>query len=257
MNSSLKKHFIYVLLSIIIIYSCKKDEEVEPPRDLAEQAILDEQILEDFLSTHFYNYEDFQDPDNRTKIKFDTIANENSNKTPLIDQVNKSTINVRISDGSFINHPIYTLVAREGIGESPSSVDSTYLSYEGLLLNKSIFDKSLTPIWFDLTSVVRGFREGMPTLKSGDFLIDQNNLPVFSNYGQGAIFMPSGLGYFGNPSGGIPAYSPIIFKIELYLVKKTDHDGDGILTADEFDSDGDGVVDDTDGDGLADYLDAD
>jgi hypothetical protein len=36
------------------------------------------------------------------------------------------------------NHPIYTLVAREGIGESPSSVDSTYLSYEGLLLNKSI-----------------------------------------------------------------------------------------------------------------------
>ena len=257
MNFSLKKHFIYVLLSIIIIYSCKKDEEVEPPRDLAEQAILDEQILEDFLSTHFYNYEDFQDPDNQTKIKFDTIANENSNKTPLIDQVNKSTINVRISDGSFINHPIYTLVARQGIGESPSSVDSTYLSYEGLLLNKSIFDKSITPIWFDLTSVVRGFREGMPTLKSGNFSIDQNNLPVFSNYGQGAIFMPSGLGYFGNPSGGIPAYSPIIFKIELYLVKKTDHDGDGILTADEFDSDGDGIVDDTDGDGLADYLDAD
>ena len=84
------------------------------------------------------------------------------------------------------------------------------------MLNKSIFDKSITPIWFDLTSVVRGFREGMPTLKSGDFSIDQNNLPVFSNYGQGAIFMPSGLGYFGNPSGGIPAYSPIIFKIELY-----------------------------------------
>ena len=257
MNFFLKKHFIYVLLSVIIIHSCKKDEEVEPPRDLAEQAILDEQILEDFLSTHFYNYEDFQDPDNQTKIKFDTIANENSNKTPLIEQVNKSTINVRISDGSFINHPIYTLVAREGIGESPSSVDSTYLSYEGLLLNKSIFDKSLTPIWFDLTSVVRGFREGMPTLRPGDFSIDQNNLPVFSNYGQGAIFMPSGLGYFGNPSGGIPAYSPIIFKIELYLVKKTDHDGDGILTADEFDSDGDGVVDDTDGDGLADYLDTD
>jgi hypothetical protein len=80
MNLFLKKHFIYVLLSIIIIHSCKKDEEVEPPRDLAEQAILDEQILEDFLSTHFYNYEDFQDPDNQTKIKFDTIANENSIK---------------------------------------------------------------------------------------------------------------------------------------------------------------------------------
>ena len=55
MNFPLEKNFIYVLLLInIIIYSCKKDEEVEPPRDLAEQAILDEQILEDFLSTHFY-----------------------------------------------------------------------------------------------------------------------------------------------------------------------------------------------------------
>jgi len=255
----MNKFNIYLFLIITLLLSCNKDDdegEIEI-RDYSEQVFTDEQSIEDYLKSHFYNYEDFQDPDNQTKIKFDTIANENSNKTPLIEQVNKSTINVRISDGSFINHPIYTLVAREGIGESPSSVDSTYLSYEGLLLNKSIFDKSLTPIWFDLTSVVRGFREGMPTLRPGDFSIDQNNLPVFSNYGQGAIFMPSGLGYFGNPSGGIPAYSPIIFKIELYLVKKTDHDGDGILTADEFDSDGDGVVDDTDGDGLADYLDAD
>ena len=154
---------------IILFYSCSgsgdDDTDIVPAEPLMDQYTKENDSIVEFMKTHFYNYEDFQDPDNRTKIKFDTIANENSNKTPLIEQVNKSTINVRISDGSFINHPIYTLVAREGIGESPSSVDSTYLSYEGLLLNKSIFDKSLTPIWFDLTSVVRGFREGMPILK--------------------------------------------------------------------------------------------
>ena len=255
----MKFFYIYILFSFFIIYSCKKEEEVivELPREVGEQAILDEQSLEDFLSTHFYNYEDFQNSDIQTKISFDTISGENSEKKPLINQIKKSTISVKTSDGSFVNHSIYTLVAREGIGQTPSSVDSTYVSYEGLLLNKLSFDKSLTPIWFDLTSVVRGFREGMTALKPGNFSVDQNNLPEFSNYGQGAIFMPSGLGYFGNTTGSIPAYSPIIFKIDLFLVKQTDHDGDGILSADEFDNDGDGIADDSDGDGLADYLDAD
>ena len=51
--------------------------------------------------------------------------------------------------------------------------------------------------------------------------------------------------------------SPLIFIINLYLVKKTDHDGDGILSGLEYDNDGDGLPDDSDEDGLADYLDAD
>ena len=255
----LKKRFFYIILIVFITSSCKKEEEVEiiPPRDVGEQAIQDEQSLEDFLSNHFYNYEEFKNLDNQTKILFDTISGVNSDKIPLIDQVIKSKISVKTSDGSFVSHPIYTLVAREGTGQSPSSVDSTYVSYEGLLLNKSSFDSSLTPIWFDLTSVVRGFREGMPALKPGDFSVDENNVRIFSNFGQGAIFMPSGLAYFGNAAGSIPAYSPIIFKLDLFLVKQTDHDGDGILSAIEFDNDGDGIADDTDGDGLADYLDAD
>ena len=34
-----------------------------------------------------------------------------------------------------------------------------------------------------------------------------------------------------------------------------DDDNDGILTKDEYDADGDGIVDDSDGDGIPDYLD--
>ena len=95
-------YFFFILL--ILFFGCKKDnsDQVEEIRDLSEQTIADNSALIEYLETHFYNYEDFQDPDNQTKIKFDTIANENSNKTPLIDQVNKSTINVRISDGCLI-----------------------------------------------------------------------------------------------------------------------------------------------------------
>lgn len=253
----LKKNLIYLTLLVVSLFSCKKEDEIEPPRDIGEQALADEQSLEDFLSTHFYNYEDFDDLSLQPELVFDTLSGANAGKTPLINQVSKSTIRVKISDGSFVNHSMYTLVAREGIGASPTRVDSTYLSYEGLLLNKTSFDRSFAPIWFDLTSVVRGFGEGMPALRAGEFTVDQNNATSFTNYGQGAVFLPSGLGYYSNATGSIPAYSPLIFKIDLYLVKQTDHDGDGILSALEFDNDGDGIADDTDGDGIPDYQDID
>jgi FKBP-type peptidyl-prolyl cis-trans isomerase FkpA len=255
----LKKNLIYIALLTSLIFSCKKEDEavVEPPRDVGEQALTDEQSLEDFLSTHFYNYEDFEDLSTQPQIEIDTLSGDNKSKIPLIEQVKKEIIRVKISDGSFVDHPIYTLIAREGIGSAPSSVDSTYLSYEGILLNKTRFDRSFAPIWFDLTGLVRGFREGITVLKSGEFTVDENNVPIFSNYGQGAIFMPSGLGYFNSATGTVPAYAPLIFKVDLFVVKQTDHDGDGILSKDEFDRDGDGIADDTDEDGVPDYLDKD
>ena len=212
--------------------------------------------LEEFLSSHYYNYEEFQDSNSTVEIKIDSLLQSNSGKKPLIDQVVKQFVKVKTSSGDLIKHPIYTLIAKEGSGKSPSRADSTYLSYKGILLNKSQFDRSFEPIWFDLTTVVRGFREGLGVFKSGEFTVDQNNIVTFSNYGQGIVFMPSGLGYYNNNSGAIPEYSPLIFIINLYLVKKTDHDGDGILSGLEYDNDGDGLPDDTDDDGLVDYLDA-
>jgi len=253
----LTKKIIFILLFSILIISCKKEEQVELPRDIAEQAIVDDQILEDYLSTHFYNYEDFEDLSYNESISIDTLSGENSSKIPLISQVKKNSIRVKISNGSFVNHDLYYLVAREGIGKSPSSVDSTYLSYEGSLLNGNVFDQSTSPVWFDLTQVVRGFREAMPAFKSGTYQVNNDNTVDFESFGQGAMFLPSGLGYFSSPAGSIPAYSPLIFKINLYTFNESDHDGDGIPTSQEFDADGDGIADDTDDDGLNDYLDID
>ena len=251
------KKITFILLFSILIISCKKEEQVELPRDIAEQAVADDQILEDYLSTHFYNYEDFEDLSFDKPITIDTISGENSSKIPLINQVNKNSIRVKILNGSFVNHDLYYLVAREGIGQSPTSVDSTYLSYEGSLLNGNVFDKSTSPVWFDLTQVVRGFREAMPAFKSGTYQVNKDNTVDFESFGQGAFFLPSGLGYFSSPAGSIPAYSPLIFKVNLYTFNESDHDGDGIPTYQEFDTDGDGIADDTDEDGLNDYLDAD
>lgn len=253
----LKKISFCFIVVLISLYSCKKEEEIVPPRDVAEQVSEEEIKLEQFLSSHFYNYEQFESSDIPLEISIDTITFPNQEKTALINQVIKQFVKVKTSSGDLIDHPIYTLIAKEGSGQSPSRADSTYVSYKGMLLSKSQFDSSLEPIWFDLTAVVRGFREGLGLFKSGEFTVDQNNVATFSNYGQGIIFMPSGLGYYNNNSGSIPEYSPLIFIINLYLVKKTDHDGDGILSGLEYDNDGDGLPDDSDEDGLADYLDAD
>ena len=185
------KKITFILLFSIVIISCKKEDQVELPRDIAEQAVADDQILEDYLSTHFYNYEDFEDLSFDESIIIDTISGENSSKIPLINQVNKNSIRVKISNGSFVNHDLYYLVAREGIGQSPSSVDSTYLSYEGSLLNGNVFDKSTSPVWFDLTQVVRGFREAMPAFKSGTYQVNKDNTVDFESFGQGAFSLPA------------------------------------------------------------------
>ena len=253
----MKKFLITIIVISFGIISCQKEDTAVPIRDVAEQSIEDNQNIEDFLATHYYNYTDFSTIDSSPELIFDTIAGTNASKTPLKDQVQKKVIRVKKSDSTFVNHTLYYLIAREGEGIHPASVDSTYLTYEGRLIDGTIFDLSKTPVWFDLTQVVRGFREGMPTLKGGTFEVAKDNSVTFKNYGQGAIFIPSGLAYFNKSSGAIPSYSPLIFKINLYLVNQTDHDGDGILSADEFDKDGDGIADDTDGDGIYDYLDKD
>ena len=70
--------------------------------------------------------------------------------------------------------------------------------------------------------------------------------------------MPSALGYFSSNNVSIPAYSPLIFSVNLHLVKQSDHDGDSILSIDEdINGDGNPLNDDTDGDGLPNMNDID
>ena len=74
----MKIDFLLIASLFITFTSCNKEEEVEPPRELSVQVIADEQSLEDFLSTHFYNYEDFQNDAIQQELVFDSIAGENS-----------------------------------------------------------------------------------------------------------------------------------------------------------------------------------
>ena len=61
-------YFFFILL--ILFFGCKKDnsDQVEEIRDLSEQTIADNSALIEYLETHFYNYEDFENYPNKYPI---------------------------------------------------------------------------------------------------------------------------------------------------------------------------------------------
>ena len=247
-------------LILLIILSCKKDSGPEPIRDIQEQTLVDDEALVRYLQTHFYNYEDFEsDSDNyKIEISLDTINEENSDKTSLWDQVQTKTVVLNDREGNEIPNKLYFIEVKRGIGDSPTSIDSTFVTYRGSLLNGNVFDYRQLPTWLDLTSVVRGFREFLPELSAGDHTLNNDGTYDLDHYGQGVFFIPSPLGYYSQNLSSIPNYSPLIFSVALHKVNPADHDKDGILSRDE-DPDGDGnpYNDDTDKDNIPNYQDAD
>lgn len=256
-----------ILTLLAVTVSCKKDDEgtkVEPPRDRGEEAVRAQKEIEDFLKTHFYNYEDFQnDPDN-FKMKIDTIAGDNSDKIPLIEQVSSKEVK-DVFDES-VTYKLYYLKVREGGGERPHFSDYTTNIYEGRTLRRELFDDRVRPVRMNLVDeperpgVIRGFQQGIIEFKGAAEVIENPDGTVaFRDYGIGAVFIPSGLGYFQFPPvGAIKPYDQLYFMFELYASEITDHDGDGIPSYME-DLNGNQYLqdDDTDGDGIPNYLDAD
>ena len=186
---------------------CSDDNNTSEPvalRDFSEQSITDDALLVDYLSNHFYNYEDFPRADDTVvTISIDTISGDNADKTPMIDQVQQLSVPITDANGVVTNHTLYYLVAQQGseLEKKPSIVDSTYVSYRGELLTGTIFDQRNTPIWFDNITVVSGFRYGLQNFAPGTFSQDADGTISFRDYGQGILFMPSGLGYYSSARG--------------------------------------------------------
>jgi hypothetical protein len=292
------KFIFYNFFLILVIYSCSKDsssiEEI-PANDIGPQYVLENDSIVEFLQTHFYNYKDFENlsSNNTVELLIDTISGDNSDKISLFDQVSTLSIDIEDDNQEMISHNMYYIINREGNGDSPTVADSVFVAYKGMTLGNTTFDNRKNPTWLDNTTVVRGFKEFTALLKRGDISTNNDGTYLLSNYGIGMAIMPSALGYYNNSTITIPAYSPLIFQINLTTYNSTDHDhdgvnsidedlngdhifsnddtdednlpnyrdadddGDGVLTIDEYDADGDGVVDDSDGDGIPDYLDND
>lgn len=255
------------LLITIFLGSCNNDDdrpvaELVPPRLLSEVVVEDDAELQEFLKSHFYNYEDFEepiDPGFDMIVRIDTIAGDNADKRPLWDDVQTENILVESSDLGLddeeeIQHTLYYVVVRDGVGGSPTFADNTVLRYEGTLLSGDAFDGSNSPVNQYLSgNLITGYAKGVEKFNAGEGPFDNGDGTVsFENYGIGILFIPSGLGYFDRPpnGSGIPQYAPLIFKIDvLSFEPDTDFDGDGIPSILE-DINGDGNLnnDNTDAD---------
>jgi len=260
---------------------------------IKSQYLIENDSIIQFMKTHFYNYEDFTNLSTNSTVELiiDSISGDNIDKISLFDQVTTLSVDIIDENKEVVPHNMYYVINREGSGQNPTVADSVYVSYKGLTLNKNSFDIRKNPVWLDNTITLRGFVEFSTLLKKGDISTNVNGGYEANNFGTGFVIMPSALGYYGNGTLSISAYSPLIFQINMYDLNATDHDvdgissidedlngdriltnddsdsdglpnyrdsdddGDGVLTKDEYDSNGDGVPDDTDGDGIPDYLD--
>ena len=294
------KKSVLLISTILFIASCSNDDNnVNTIIDL--EPVLDQYILENdsivtYMKTHFYNYEDFQNLASNSSVDLviDTIAGDNSNKVSIFDQITTFTVDIVDENDEIVPHNMYYIINREGNGQNPSVADSVFVSYKGFRpYSDDVFDSKPFPVWLDNVFNIRGFKEFTSFLKRGDVIINNDGTYDFENFGIGFVIMPSKLGYYDNSTSKIPAYSPLIFQVNLHTLNVTDHDldtinsieedlngdndlfnddtdedgipnfqdidddNDGILTKDEYDQNGDNIPDDSDNDGIPDYLDSD
>ncbi|SCY20214.1 hypothetical protein SAMN05192588_1640 [Nonlabens sp. Hel1_33_55] len=257
------KNFVCIIAIAGFLMSCGSDDDDLTIEIRDPQEVYDEDLAEinAYLRTHFYNQDDFQNtPDGDDfEIVFDTIAGTNADRTPLSEQVITRTL--RRND---IDYQIFVLNVRQGSGVRQATyADSTLVNYEGTLLNGNVFDSNTNSVWFDLPATIDGFATGVSGFNDATTSTANGDGTVsFTNGGIGAMFLPSGVGYFNSTQVGIPAYSPLIFKFQLRRVRITDHDGDGILSIfEDLNEDDDlrsaNLADDTDRDRINNYRDAD
>jgi len=268
------RNYVGLLIVMMLCVACPNDDDDDEFEvvlaDRVAQALEDDALILEYLQTHFYNYEEFENPPTGFdfQIVFDTIAGENMDKMSIFD---RGTATGALRDTTYVRsdatQTLYKLVVREGVGTTRSSIaDSLFVNLQGTVIGGNVFENSENPLWFDLTATVDGFTQGLGNIGNvrgaSGFSQNADGTTAFNNdYEIGALFIPSGLGFFANPpSTNIPIFSSLIFTYDVFQVEESDHDRDGIRTLLE-DVDGNGFffddIDNTDGDALFNFLDID
>ena len=95
---------------------------------------------------------------------------------------------------------------RPGSGPKPGPKDRIQVRYIGFLADGSQFDESQTAQWFRLDSVIAGWRSALQQMPVG---------------AQWRLVIPSAQAYGEEGAGDlIPAYSPLVFELELLDTKE-------------------------------------
>ncbi len=220
----MKKIILALFAASVLVVSCKKDDDYkeEPPRDRGEEAIAAQNEIEEFLSKHAYNYEDFENPseDFDYRVVFDSIA-EGSGKTPLIDQVEYKIVEDPYE--SNVTYKLYYLKVEQGEGDPVSDAEVAYITYEtwrmrtGELLERTSSSQP-KPFVMENKFSNGGLKEALLEFNAADgFTENEDGTVSYDGYGIGAVFVPSGLAFFNNPPLGSPIgyYNQLIYTFQV------------------------------------------
>lgn len=132
-----------------------------------------------------------------SKDKYDAEAQMKIDEALIIEHITKNNIPaVRHSSG------LYYQIIQPGTGKEITSTSNVNVSYEGRLLNGTIFDSTLTtgsPVTFNLGQVIKGWTIGLPLIKE---------------FGEIRLIVPSPLAYGkDSPGPSIPAKSILDFRV--------------------------------------------
>lgn len=95
----------------------------------------------------------------------------------------------------------------KGNGAIPTPKSTVQVHYRGMLVDGTVFDDSFArkrPETFRVKEVITGWQEALKAMPNGSRWI---------------IYIPYELGYGTRTCGNIPAYSTLIFEVELQRVK--------------------------------------
>ena len=260
------KLYIFLIAILLLGFSCGDDDDdgviQVPEADRTEQQVIDNDSLVTFLQSH---YVDASLLTNNSTILLNEIEinqlpedgelpNPNQNSL-LIDMV--ETLTTTYFD---VEYEYYILKINQGGSEnSPNFSDKVRVSYEGTLMDDTVFDSSSTPVDFDLTSTIAGWGRVLPEYNNAeDFVINSDGTVTYNNPGIGIMFLPSGLGYYSAAAGSVPVYSNLIFKFKVFQSEVNDHDFDNVPShLEDLNGDYDLTNDDSDEDTFADFVDSD
>lgn len=99
-------------------------------------------------------------------------------------------------------------ILEEGGGRKPTTANSVIVDYKGSLIDGTEFDSTYRrgrPAQFKVIELIKGWREALKAMPCGS---------------KWEIYIPYDLAYGTKPCGEIPAYSALIFTVELLDIRK-------------------------------------
>ena len=132
-----------------------------------------------------------------TQRQFDKVKEDNA---AFLEKKAKEEDVVKTASGL-----LYQVLKLGNGGPKPTATSDVEVRYRGELIDGTVFDESSTTVTFNLSSVIKGWTEGLQLMSVGD---------------KYRFFIPYNLAYGDQGAGNdIKPYSTLIFEVELVDIK--------------------------------------